>query len=148
MAVVEYTWETRELPILEAVAAAEERGEDPALAARTAVEGLSDDLYGLTIANLAQGDYLDAHLRQSADGTIGVAMVVRLKPNGKRAVRQWPSGDLGEALMGAIQRAIEAEADPERTSRLRRFLEAAGTAGQDVVTQIAIGVVKSAAGFP
>jgi hypothetical protein len=113
-----------------------------------AVEGLSGHLYGLTIASLAQADFLDAHLRQSADGGFAVAMVVRLKPNGKRAVRQWPSGDPGEALMGAIQRAIETEADPERKSRLRRLMEAAGAAGQDVVTQIAIGVVKSSAGLP
>lgn len=144
----EYTWDARELPILEAIAAALETGADPARAARDAVPSITDDQYMLTIESLHEAQYIEAHLIPTGQARLIAAIPVRLLPAGKRAVRQWPSGDPGEALVSAVRRAMEAEPDADRKGRLRKVLDALLNAGQDIVTQVAVGAVKSSVGIP
>jgi hypothetical protein len=107
------TWEDRELPILEAMFRAMEKGGQVDQAARQAVPELSDAVYVETIAALADDRFLEAEVTYSF-GDEGFALPTRLLPKGRRPVRQWPSGDPVDQLERVLARLEIAETDPER----------------------------------
>ena len=86
------TWHARDLPILEAVAAAEEADaaiDSDGLATAT---GLSETAVARGLAALLDGDYISGD-DESSQTTPFALLDVRLRERGRRAVGQWPSED-------------------------------------------------------
>ena len=86
------TWHARDLPILEAVAAAEEADaaiDSDGLATAT---GLAETAVARGLAALMDGDYISGD-DVSSQTTPFALLDVRLRERGRRAVGQWPSED-------------------------------------------------------
>jgi len=132
------TWTTRERPILEAVRAAEEAGEDLSGAARGAMPDAPIALYGRTIQSLAADDYLDASVRFQGNGEPYLVIVTGLAPRGRRAIGQWPSEDVGAELERVLTEQIAGEHDPERKSRLERLRATVADVGLDIMKSVLV----------
>ena len=122
------TWSTIELPILEALRAAEIDGVDPGATVRAAVP---DDVsnYREVVADLIGAGYVDGQVKRGGDNQIHALLIRRLKERGRRAIGQWPD-DPTDAFIIAIERRIEQTDDEEERTRLRNFLKAAGDVGK------------------
>lgn len=82
------TWRTRELAILRAVVAAEERGDDPNKAAYEATDREREEVIR-TLARLAEDGFLDVRLNTGNDMILS-AHVGRAFPKALREVGLWP----------------------------------------------------------
>jgi hypothetical protein len=133
--VAETTWETREIPILEAIAAAEQAGEDEldlfGVAERL---GMPFPLVQRTVQTLYDEGYLTGH-DISVSGTGFNLFGLRLLGLGKRAVKQWP-GDSYEAFLQALERHLTKEQDPEKRKALGRLLSDAREVGKGVLIAV------------
>ena len=84
------TWLTRELPVLRAVVAAEEAGEDPQAAARTSVSHLTDAEFMNCLDRLRADGLLDVAVLRDGAGRLVGAHVRRAFPKALREVGLWP----------------------------------------------------------
>lgn len=138
-------WATRELPVLEAIAALEASG-DPAATEQELLEATGLDAYSLSIAlrALFEGEFLTGvnhGLRGSGEWHIEF---VRLLPAGRVAVGQWPSGDPLTAVLAELDVRIHAEGDPVQRTRLEALRAAATEVGKDVLSGVAVALATSA----
>ncbi len=108
----ERTWEVLELPILEAVAALEDKIDDVGLAALVERTGLTLDEVRIGTRRLFESDLVTGLDATAANGVFE-AFTLRLLPRGRQAVGQWPSSDPGEAFLQVLTQRIAAEDDPE-----------------------------------
>jgi hypothetical protein len=137
----EESWTTVERPILEAVRRAELAGEDVDNAARQAVPDVADQVYAQTIYSLGQEGCLAITSAAMGGGLLFVT-VLHLLPKGRRAIGQWPSGDLGSMFVDELQRQIDAEPNEERKSKLRAVLVAVHNYGQDFAADVLAKMLK------
>ncbi len=84
------TWLTRELPVLRAVVAAEEAGEDTHAAARGAVSQLTDCEFMNCLDRLREDGLLDVAVLRGDGGRLLGAHVRRALPRALREVGLWP----------------------------------------------------------
>lgn len=142
------TWESRELPLLAAVARAEQTGtpadthslaNDTRLTTRDASMGLRA---------LYDAEYLTGIDATTMSGPSFDLLDVRLLERGRRAVGQWPADDLRQVLLAILEQRISSTADPEERSRLERFREGVIGVGTEVVTSLLSSFLRHAAGLP
>lgn len=143
---MERTWETREQLILEAVALAQERSEDPNKAAKAAVPDLRPELYRETVVALGDDEFLDVAVLRG-DGTLQSVRIRSIRAKGRRQVKQWPSDDPASELLAALQARLDATEDPIERGRLEQLRDAASTVGKGVLTGLILSVVKSMGGL-
>lgn len=124
------TWHTREIPLLEAVLAAERTRERPG--AKLAIDyrrlGMKFDDYAQAVYDLWP-EYLDAELIPRR-GRISRVQVYGLTARGRRVIGQWPAGS--ERLAAALESVADDEIHPDRRARLQGLaidVRAAGPAG-------------------
>jgi hypothetical protein len=141
----EITWSTREALILEAMFQASESGQDVAHAARAAVPAISNDVYMETIASLASDDYIDARVQRNANNQ-ALSIPLTLKPNGRRAVGQWPGDDIAFELDRVLSRLADSETDPVQKGKFQRLRGALADAGKDVAARTIAELAKSLGG--
>ncbi len=147
---VQETWTTVAIPLLERVLAGELSG---SRAATTAVLEQSN-IDGTTQRNLAaliEDDYLaggSVHWPMGRGAATIVADVLRLTPKGRRAVGQWPSGQAGDVLIRALETTLLELPEGATKSRMRALLNAARDVGTEVLTGVVATVVKSTMGLP
>lgn len=145
-------WTTRCIPVLEAVAQAEEDGCEPGRAAREAwdARGLPDGAYMRTLVDLSD----DGLLRSTNMGTFGdghrEVYVEGLTPRGRRAVGQWPGGSeaIGAILIDVLSRLESTESDPVRKSRLAALVCAVRELGLDFAAKTLGEVYAHTTGLP
>ncbi len=141
----ELTWDSRELPILEEVAAAE--AVDQSLTSGDLVErtGITEAQVGRGLAALIDGDFIQAVDVSSGGGK--EFLEIELRERGRRAVGAWPP-DVPSfaAFMDAVAAQIESAPDEEAKSKLRRLLEAAGGVGKEITTAVLVEYAKQASG--
>lgn len=147
---VQETWTTVAVPLLEQVLAGEQS--DPNAATAAVLESANQDgAVNRTLAALLDGGYLAGatpHWPLGAPRPQIVADVLRLTSKGRRAVGQWPSGQTGDVLIHVLETTVMQLPEGEARSRLHAFLAAAQEVGADVLSQVATNVIKSAAGLP
>lgn len=131
------TWFERELPILQAISEADVVGDNLDHAAKNAVPGLDEQVYRRTIQALHDARYIDARFLPGG-GKLHGAHVVKLLERGRRETRQWPSEDLGEALLDVLERLIETEQDPDRKRQLTGLREKARELGVGMLGNILV----------
>jgi len=132
------TWETRERPILEAIAAADER--DEAIAHSSDLEALTGlPAHGVRagLRALRQDSYIEAIDATSHHGFD--YMEIRLTGDGRRAVGQWPPDDTYRAVLEQLDALIAASSD----SGTRTKLESLRAAVVDVGIEAIGGIIAS-----
>jgi hypothetical protein len=134
------TWNDREIPILEAVWAAEEAGDRPGPEEIAAATGLQVDVVGRSVAALVKADYLSGADASSLADTFDQFIALQLLERGRREIGQWPPGP-ADAFVVALDRLIDAEQDPVKRSLLVKLRDAA----VDVAKQVLAGAVVAAA---
>ena len=139
---MESTWETRDLPVLEAaVRLLDEYAESalPDLGDLCEATGLDNDSVHRALAAL-QGEYL-AYERGGGDGRF--THVKSVTAQARRIVGQWPTPEaLVDRLVAALDKAAEQEPNDERRSKLRTVSAALGGAVRDVAVEVAATVVS------
>jgi hypothetical protein len=142
------TWEQRDLPVLEAIVRyfdenpmepgptvgdiAQRTGRDPQEIFR-AVKSLDET-------------YLELRVYM-AGGRVTPHRVLRVTDQARRAVGQWPSGDVWvDRLAAALREAAEQEPDPEKKTRLRAMAEGLGGFARDVAVGVLSGGITQSMG--
>jgi hypothetical protein len=140
------TWQTRELPILEAIAAAEAAGEDinsDDIPTATGIPqvAVTGGLRALLDAGMIAG------ARINTFGGFGMLMI-RLREKGRRAVGQWPTGDPVSDLVRLIEARELAAADPLERGRLRALLDAVVDVGKGTASDLLASLIRQTTGMP
>jgi hypothetical protein len=117
------------------------------VAARTAVPDLRDEVYAETIASLHDGRYLDTAILRGGVGKLVNVRIRRLLPAGRRAIGQWPTGDLADQLFEELRQQIDLETDEAKRGALKRLLDAAGGVGKEVLVAVLIRLAERASGL-
>lgn len=142
----ESTWEAREIPILEAVAAA--GGEPLESDAIVEATGLEPSAVGYGVEALVDGQYLTGKDWGDMSSTFPEWGRLRLAERGRRAVGAWPREEGGlDVLLDLLAERIAATDDPDERSRLERFRDAAKDMGSQVGTSLLTAWLKSVAGL-
>jgi DNA-binding MarR family transcriptional regulator len=144
VAEVEDTWAARDIPVLTAAVALLERSY------MVTVSDIAEQT-GLEQADVARA--LDAlhpsHLdfrRTETGGDPRFWYVLKVTPEGRQAVGQWPTAEsLIDRLVTALREAAEHEQDAERQFQLGHAATLLGEAVRDVAVQAAATVVGPAA---
>jgi hypothetical protein len=144
---VESSWESRDLPVLDAVVhyldehvdaipdvaqIAVITGRDPAEVhqALRAMEGHFIHVPDMSVGADAQNYFVDG-----------------VTPQARRAVGQWPSPEVWvDRLVQALREAAEREPDPERRGRLRAMAEGLGGFARDVAVGVLSGGITQSMG--
>jgi hypothetical protein len=145
----ESTWHERELPLLEAVRAAEESGEDIERAARAALPDLDQAIYLRTVQALIDDGKLEGKVLPSAAGPIR-ALIRGLAPEGRRMVGQWPSpSDPFEGLLRAIDEQLhDSSTDAETRSALQRLRSTVVDIGKGALSGLLAAYLRGALPVP
>jgi hypothetical protein len=139
------TWQTREVPILEAIAELTVDTECVRHSGElTSATGLTDEEVALGIERLAEAEYIEhgSRLIQTGGGRSYVG--VRLLERGLREVGMWPREGVGETFVTVVDERIASASDPEQRSRLTIFRDAALGVGQEVVAGLLTEAAKRA----
>ena len=146
---MESTWETRELPVLEAVVRyfdensgvllpqisdlAEITGRDPIEVYRAA-KALSPTY--LRLSEVMSGADPNPHT------------VIAITDEARRAVGQWPSAEaVADRIVAALMEAADREPDERKRTKLRAAAETLGSFGRDLLVNAAANVATKPIGF-
>jgi hypothetical protein len=139
---VESTWETRDLPVLDAAARFLDQhagslfpqGHD--LAEMT---GLSEEDVTRALVAL-DGDFLEVQVTMGGGGHW---TITRVHSSGRFAIGQWPSPDtVADRLIEALNQAADRVPDGDERGFLKRTASWLGGAGRDVLVEVAAAVVS------
>ena len=140
------TWETHELPILEAIAERAASIGGPRWEELVELVGLPADQVQLALRRLYENDYIDG-IDVTSMGDAGFELLdIKLLEPALRIVGIWPREPYEEFLR-ALERRIGDETDPERRSRLERLRDALIQMGESVATSVLTEVVKRSVGL-
>jgi hypothetical protein len=141
---VQETWTSRDLPVLEAIAELYDEGQSDrvdvtAVGHRT---GLDKEAVQHAIRNLKNAGYITGATRVGAGAKYG--FVGALAPEGLRVVGAWPTPEnLLKRLVEGLERASQDENRPEEE---RSKLRQAATWFGGFASQVAIGALGGAGG--
>jgi hypothetical protein len=143
------TWADRDFPVLEyLVEKLDGPPDDPVTPAQIVAdtemsrEDVDKALYALSTA---EPRYF--HANETAESWVPHS-ISSVTERARREVRAWPTPDvLVDRLVAALDRAADAEPDPEKQSRLRQLAVAFGGGMRDVAVQVAGTALARGAGF-
>jgi len=141
----ESTWDTREMPILEAVADAEAAGADATNDTIAEATGLEDREIQRGLLALYEAQYLTGI--EAAAEELCYLINIRLLERGRREVRQWPAENAVDRFVEALSERIEETTDPEERSRLEKLREGALSIGRDVLVAVLTKVATGGVGL-
>lgn len=133
------TWDEREALILDAVNRASEDGTDPNPAARGAVAGVDDRVYGETVAALMDAGHLAGICQRNAGGEVSVLFIERLTHRGLEAVGRWRS-DLA-TVEGADSGTSDRPGDARRVFLVQGRNQGAADAVSDLLASAGLLVI-------
>ena len=138
------------MPLLHAISAAEEdpatepqhpHPEDLVRAVRLGLRTTRRTLQDMWSAGLITGVEVE-----DPDGGF-YALAIRLTPEGRRAVGQWPPSFEVGAIMAALTAMADDEPDEEERRRLRRAVDAFSALGRDFAVNVAATVATKVTGL-
>jgi len=139
---MESTWETRELPVLEAIVR-HFNGDDPNSAGIPTVQTFAD-ITGRDVREVhrAVRDLSPTYVTIKASGLSANPMIMGVTDAARRAVGQWPSPEaVADRIVRELVAAVEREPDEAKRTKLRAGVEAVG----GFVREVAINVLGNAA---
>lgn len=131
------TWQTREIPILEAIAELERQTPrdsvtTPALARMAEI---SERDASLGFRALVEDGFLSYATLTTGGGTYFHADQPMLRGKGRRAIGQWPPDGMN-GLVRLLEERIASEPDEDKRSRLIKLRDALADLGQDVLRDV------------
>jgi hypothetical protein len=141
------TWTDREQRMLEAIRDGEEAG-DVTLPLLIDSLDLDERLVKLTLRRLYEAGYVTASIMTAWHGEMVTAQEIKLLERGLRQVAVWPSEDPYAALVDLLEAQLEAEAEPEKRSKLQALLAGVTTAGREVVVSLGTAWMRQQMGLP
>jgi hypothetical protein len=149
---IEDTWESRELPVLRAIARATANRHCSHGDVLDELEGsgLSEDQVMLSIEWLLDSTppFITAQADMESEEDVIGFYWIRLTERGRRTVGVWPREDSYAAFLQLLEQRIQAEPDQEKRSRLTKFLEGAYGVGREVGTDLLTAWLKATTGLP
>jgi hypothetical protein len=141
---VESTWETRDLPVLEAIVRLYDEG-NQAVEARELTERTGFDYETVQQALWAlayeQPPFFDP-IDTSTFGARDMAAVRSVSGHARRTVGAWPTPEgLADRIIAALNEAADNEPDEVKKGKLRRGAEAVGGVGKGVITDVLAQVI-------
>jgi hypothetical protein len=133
--VVRDMWESRDRPLLEAIAEADEQGHSVARVEElTGVGGLSDDQVRRGLKALYQDGLIAAIDASSMSGFD--LLEIEITGEGRRAIGQWPTADPFADLVRVLEAQIARTSDPDERGRLQGVIDALFRLGEGVAANI------------
>lgn len=141
------TWETRELPLLDVIAADEEDGPTYALPSDEVGQraGLDPMAAQIGLRELHRAGYIRGVDVSSHDGW-GL-INIKLEERGRRAVGQWPSENGYDELIRLLDGRLASTDEEDERSSLRRLRDAATDVGRGVVSAVIYDLGRGMAGM-
>jgi hypothetical protein len=142
------TWLSRDLPVLDAVVGLLEEGYFAVTVAEVAGRTGFDTKTVDRALNALEGQYIVEYRKMMTGGIPDSWYVTEVTADARRAVGQWPTAErLAERLAVAFSEAADAEQDPERKSRLRQVASFLGETGKDLAAEIMAKVILRQTGM-
>jgi hypothetical protein len=140
---MESTWETRDLPVLEAIVRTyDETGESPSPPAIAETCGLSGDEVQRALRALDYNEPSFVTKMYVAGGGAGVVAIGAPTGHARRTVGAWPTPDnLADRIIVALNEAADNEPDEGKKGKLRRAAEAVAGVGRDILTDVTAQVI-------
>ena len=136
------TWETRELPVLEAIVRLyDETGRVSRFKDVVEASGLIEEEVEKALRAL---DHETPPLTTKTQKAFGGAVISVGAPTGaaRRAVGAWPTPEnLADRIVAALQDAADQAQDPDEKTRLKKGAEAVGGVGKSVLTGVLTHVI-------
>jgi hypothetical protein len=139
------TWEQRELPLLEEILRDEQEAPTYNLDSDRLAERLGFDL---RLTRVAIGAFLTDRLIEGTRIQGGATVGIRITPDGRRAVGQWPSGDPFVDLVRILEQRVETASDEQERTRMARLLGDVKDVGKEVIGGVVTAVIRSQTGLP
>ena len=142
---VQDTWATRDLPVLKAVVELFDGGEWRVGGAQVAERtGLAEDVVQRAFFALANEDPpLFKYIDTSSLAGPEIGWVYEPSGEARRRVGAWPTPEsLADRLVQAMDQVAESEPDEEKRSKLRNAAVYLGSAGRDMLVQVAATAVS------
>jgi hypothetical protein len=142
--VVESTWASRDLPVLDAAVRLLE--DDSAVRADQIVKETGFDLETVLQAlDALRGEFIVDLIKPV---TPGAWRFTRVTADARRVVGQWPTAEnLTSRLAAAFGEAADDERDPERKSRLHQIASFLADTGKDVAAEVLAKVILRPSGM-
>lgn len=145
------TWDERDLPILEAVVAAE--ADNPGGIDRVADlvprTGLDHQQVLVGVRALKEADFITATDASGAlEGGLVDFLGIRPLERGRRATGQWPVEDLGTELVDLLDAQVNAASSEDERTKWERLRNAAADIGKSTLTELLVGFARRVAGIP
>lgn len=141
----EMTW-SREEQIMEAIRAFEKDRPDERTRDKLVVDtGLPKEEVNDGLRSLLEAGYVDGRDTGSMDELYDW-WDLRLRERGRRAVKQWPSEDPGEALVQLLEEHISRASDSAERSRLSQVLDNVREVGTGVLRGVLTDLIRGTAG--
>jgi hypothetical protein len=143
---VESTWETRDLPVLDAIVRYFDEDDGPEI---PEVETFAR-ITGMDPGQVARAVRALSPRFVKTQATLGGLMSVAIMgvtDEARQVVGQWPSPEVWvDRLVQALHEAAEREPDPERRGRLRAMAEGLGGFTRDVAVGVLSGGITQSIG--
>jgi hypothetical protein len=145
---VESTWESRDLPVLDAIVRLLDQGSFSVSVRDVASEtGLAPETVDRAIAAL-EGPFVVEYEQFATDGDPNPWSVRQVTAAARQAVGQWPTAEsLAARVAQGFSDAADHEPDAERKSRLRQVADFIGSTGKDVAAEVLAKVILRPTGM-
>jgi hypothetical protein len=143
---MESTWETRDLPVLDAIVRyfdEHDGPEIPDVETFARITGMDPGQVARAVRALSPRFIKTA---ATMGGLMHVA-IMGVTDEARQAVGQWPSPELwADRIIQALREAADREPDPARKSRLRATAEGLASFGRDVLVGVMSGGITQSMG--
>lgn len=147
---MESTWETRDLPVLDAIVRHFDESDDPFEAQIPNVEmfakltGMDPGQVGRAVRALSPRfiETLDTR-----DGLLDVS-TMGVTDEAREAVGQWPTAEaIADRIVAGLLEAADREPDERKQTKLRAAADTLGSFGRDLLVSVAANVATRPIGF-
>lgn len=142
------SWRLVAVPVLERLLAAEREdrtvyGEE----LRALAEGATDRVFHNTMCDLIDEAFIGGRRYREGGERYYEYADLRLLPRGRQVVRDWPTENVFDALITALDAAIDGATEPAERTKLERLKASSLEVGQGMLTSVLAAVVTQVAGL-
>jgi len=145
---VESVWESREVPLLEAIAKSESGPGDNTTESIAELAGLPPRDASLGLRALFEADFITGIDVTTMAGLPFQLIGIRLHERGRRATGQWPAEEPARVLVEILNARISSAKDEAERTRLEAARDALLDIGKDVLTSVLSSFARQVAGLP
>jgi hypothetical protein len=141
---MEETWNSRDLPVLDAVVSLLDESPSGLLLGRAVAERTAlDDRIVESALHALSPTYVILGRQMAAEGGLDLQVIDGVTAEARRAVGQWPTAEsLIDQLVAGLKRAAEQEKNPEQKKRLGEIARGLGGAAKSIAIDIIAQLIE------